>query len=139
MGKFTCLRCDNCCFFEREEQDPLVFPDEAERLRRLARERGIGDLVFKEVKVNGKTMYRWIILGYCPFYDKNSKSCTIHNVKPLSCKMYPLLYNPRTGEVLISKDCPWVNDAVKNGGVDLSSFPEEVKALRRVIIRLGTG
>lgn len=138
VAKFTCLHCDNCCFFEREEQGPLVFSDEARRLRRLARERGV-ELTFKEVKVNGVTMYRWVILGYCPFYDRESKLCTIHPVKPLACKMYPLLYNPRTGEVVVSKDCPWVNEAVENGGVSLSDFPNEVKALHKVVVRLTPG
>ncbi|WP_291764645.1 YkgJ family cysteine cluster protein [Caldivirga sp. UBA161] len=138
VGKFTCLHCDSCCYFEREEQGPLVFSDEVKRLRRLAKERGV-ELTFREVKVNGVTMYRWVILGYCPFYDRGSKLCTIHAVKPLACKMYPLLFNPRTGEVVVSKDCPWVEEAVKNGGVSLSDFPEEAKALRRVVVRLSKG
>lgn len=115
-----------------------MFSDEVKRLRRLAKERGV-ELTFREIKVNGVTMYRWIILGYCPFYDKDNKLCTIHSVKPLACKMYPLLFNPRTGEVLVSKDCPWVEETVKNGGINLSDFPEEAKALHRVVIRLSKG
>lgn len=133
---FVCLRCEECCFFTSEEQGPLVFEDEVRRLRRLAKDRGV-ELRFREVNVNGVRMYRWVILGYCPFYDKQTRGCAIHEVKPLSCKMYPLLYNPSTGEVLISKDCPWVRDRVSQGrSLSLSNFPNETSALIKVVARL---
>ncbi|WP_243676303.1 YkgJ family cysteine cluster protein [Vulcanisaeta distributa] len=76
--------------------------------------------------------------GYCPFYDREGRSCTIHAVKPpLACRMYPLLYNPNTGEVLISKECKWVNDALNSGeDLRLDNFPEESKALEEVLARL---
>ncbi len=82
-------------------------------------------------------MYRWLIRGYCPFYDRENKICTIHSVKPLACKMYPLLYNPNTGEVLISKECKWVSDTLSYGeNVGLENFPEEVRALEESLTRL---
>lgn len=78
-----------------------------------------------------------MIRGYCPFYDREGRSCTIHAVKPLACRMYPLLYNPNTGEVLISKECKWVNDALDSGeDLGLDNFPEESKALEEVLARL---
>lgn len=136
---FTCLRCEQCCYFTSDEQGPLVFADERARLEELARLRGFS-LTFREVKVGGATMYRWVIRGFCPFYDRASRSCTIHGVKPLACKMYPLLYNPKTGEVLISRDCPWVDERVRRGvRLSLRNFPNEYRALKEVISRLSNG
>lgn len=132
MG-FECLFCERCCYFEGEEQCPVVFPDEAERLRSLAPRVG-ASLEFKELKVNGRKMYRWLIRGYCPFYDEERKRCTIHEEKPLACKMYPLLYNPKTGEVIISRDCPWVRDNPTK--LQLENFPSEARAVEEAIWRM---
>ncbi|MFP3306648.1 MAG: YkgJ family cysteine cluster protein [Thermocladium sp.] len=132
MG-FKCLFCDKCCYFSGEEQCPIVFPDEAEKLRDLAAKVG-ASIKLKELRVNGARMYRWIIDGYCPFYDRDKRICTIHNEKPLACRMYPLLYNPRTGEVIISRDCPWVNDNPTK--LTLDNFINEAKAVEEVIWRI---
>ncbi len=136
MKIFQCLRCDECCYFDNEERGPILFEDELTRIRALARSRGF-DIKYRELSINGMKMYRWLIRGYCPFYDKGSRSCTIHAVKPLACRMYPLLYNPNTGEVLISKECRWVSDAINSGEeVGLGSFPDEAEALEEALSRL---
>ncbi|WP_054857627.1 YkgJ family cysteine cluster protein [Vulcanisaeta sp. JCM 16159] len=136
MSVFQCLRCDECCYFDNEDRGPILFEDELARIRTLARARGF-DIKYRELNINGVKVYRWLIRGYCPFYDREGRSCTIHAVKPLACRMYPLLYNPNTGEVLISKECKWVNDALDSGeDLGLDNFPEESKALEEVLARL---
>ncbi|WP_243681320.1 YkgJ family cysteine cluster protein [Vulcanisaeta souniana] len=88
MKTFLCLRCDECCYFDNEERGPILFEDELTRIRALAKSRGF-DIKYRELSINGMKVYRWLIRGYCPFYDKGGgKSCTIHAVKPLACRMY---------------------------------------------------
>ena len=136
MRVFQCLRCDECCYFDNEERGPILFEDELIRIKALARDRGFS-IRYRELTINGVRVYRWLIKGYCPFYDRESRSCTIHQVKPLACKMYPLLYNPNTGEVLISKECRWVADTLNSGeDVGIDNFPDEVKALEDALSRL---
>ncbi|MCG2863425.1 MAG: YkgJ family cysteine cluster protein [Vulcanisaeta sp.] len=136
MRLFRCLRCDECCYFDNEERGPILFEDELARLKVLAAERGF-EIRYRELVINGVKVYKWLIKGYCPFYDRENRACTIHPIKPLSCRMYPLLYNPNTGEVLISKECRWVSDAINSGEeVGLENFPDETKALEEVLSRL---
>jgi Fe-S-cluster containining protein len=35
-----------------------------------------------------------------------NKGCTLGDKKPYSCKMYPLVYNPSSQELLYDTDCP---------------------------------
>lgn len=130
--RFTCLRCEECCYFDDEERGPLLFREEVERIKVLARSRGV-EPRFREVKALG--MYRWLIRGFCPFYDREGRLCSIHSIKPLSCKMYPLLYNPINGEVVISRECPWVRDN-EHKGLSLSNFPNEARNLVEVVKRI---
>ncbi len=113
-----------------------MFPDEARRFRRVCRERGV-EVRFRRVVINNRTLYQLHIVGCCPLFDAESRSCTIHEVKPLACKMFPLLFNPSSMQVLISLECTWVRRTIEEVGyVDLSMFPNEVRALRRVLRRL---
>ncbi len=128
--------CQQCCYFENEERGPLLFEDEVTRIKTLAGQRGV-EVRFREVVVNGVRMYRWLIRGYCPFYDRNTGLCTIHPMKPLACKMYPLLYNPNTGEVLISTECQWVKQQMEKGHTPtLDEFPQETRALEEALSKL---
>jgi len=136
MKLFQCLRCDECCYFDNEERGPILFEEELTRVKTLAKNRDF-EIRYRELSINGVRVYRWLIKGYCPFYDKEGRACTIHSMKPLSCKMYPLLYNPNTGEVLISRECRWVNDMVNSGEVlGLENFPDETRALEEALSRL---
>ncbi|RLG84871.1 MAG: YkgJ family cysteine cluster protein [Thermoprotei archaeon] len=131
MLKFTCLRCANCCFFSRVEECPIVLEWEVNKLRTLAELKGLRDeLVFERV---AEGLYRWVINGYCPFYDVERKACTIHSDKPLTCTMYPLLLNVKTLEISVSLSCKWVRkyfDELKDLGDEVPNiFPEEFKAL----------
>jgi len=99
--KYDCMKCGTCCHEvpgDYVKRIPL-YPDEAENLIKIAKERGvifqvIEDLVFPDV-LNQKIL----VLTYrirldnesqgCPFYNANS-GCTVHKTKPLACQAYPL-------------------------------------------------
>ncbi len=97
--------CGKCChevpFVEDEcsyKRIPL-YPEEANRLENIAKERGIElhlieDLVFPDELNQRIILVTWRILldnkeKVCPFHQKG-KGCTIHDQKPLACKSYPL-------------------------------------------------
>ena len=76
-----------------------MYPDEADVLIEIAKKRGVAfkvieDLVFPDV-LNKKIL----VVTYkirldnethgCPFYNIK-EGCTVHDVKPLACKAYPL-------------------------------------------------
>jgi Fe-S-cluster containining protein len=96
---------------------PTVFPWEKRLLEELAEEKGIENVTFKPLLVfrdgEGRcivALYRWIINGYCPFLDRSTSRCSIHNMKPLSCKMYPLILEIPTGKLMVSFKCKWVEE-----------------------------
>jgi Fe-S-cluster containining protein len=134
--RFTCLFCgETCCSFEREEDMPLVFPWEKRSLEEKASKTGL-KLEFKPAVVfeidrdtAAVALYRWIIRGRCPFLDDKGL-CRIHEEKPLSCKMFPLLVGWDDKTLRVSGACPWVRDNIeKIKRLDPSKvFPEEFKA-----------
>ncbi|MEM0370352.1 MAG: YkgJ family cysteine cluster protein [Pyrobaculum sp.] len=120
----------DCCRFENIEEMPIVLEEEVEILRREAAERGF-DLYFEYVGTHrGVKLFRWIIRGWCPFY-KNK--CTIHEKKPLSCKIYPLVLNLKTGDIYLSERCLWVK---LNGPRRIDYFPIEKENLKKLLVKL---
>jgi len=130
LPRFTCLFCKDCCHFSEEYEMPTVLPWEKRQLEDIAASRGV-ELEFKPLQIyindNGiciVTLYRWIIRGYCPFLDQETSKCTIHEVKPLSCRMYPLILELPTGKLMVSSKCKWVAEAGKELMRKLAENPE---------------
>jgi Fe-S-cluster containining protein len=141
--KFKCLLCgEECCTFKSEDEAPLVFPWEKRLLERIGKERGF-NLLFKPYlayRDNNNyiiVLYRWIIRGRCPFLSSNGL-CSIHEDKPLSCKMYPLIIGLDDNTLRVSGLCEWVRkhiDVLKN--IDPSKiFPNEYKYALKTFILL---
>ena len=112
---------------------PVVLEEEIPLLKNEAEKIGV-ELHFQPYgEYNGIKLYKWVIDGWCPFYRGK---CTIHEKKPLSCRMYPLVLNLKTGEVYLSEKCLWVKI---NGPKPLDHFPArgmvrfQIAQLRRVI------
>ncbi len=118
LAKFTCMRCVYCCYFSTEDSTPILFPWEKRLIEEIAEKHGV-DVSFKPIEVyidsNGDcavTLYRWIIRGFCPFYRIAGSRCTIHEVKPLACRMYPLIVDMSGSRVLVSSKCKWVEERI---------------------------
>jgi Fe-S-cluster containining protein len=139
--RFKCLRCIHCCFFARADECPVVFPWERRLLEDIGARYGL-KLRFEPLEVymddSGRcavVLYRWVLKGFCPFYRLASSTCTIHDVKPLACRMYPLIVNVDSGEIVVSTKCDWVETHTEKlrelkGNVSevLLVFPHEGKA-----------
>ena len=121
----------------------MVFSWEARRLRELLEERGASNYEFKPLEVYmGRDglcvvlLYRWVIRGFCPFFDVKTRRCIIHPEKPSSCRIYPLLVSVPNGELRISGACDWVERnkwIVERGDAVEKVMPEEVEAARRIL------
>lgn len=119
MIKFTCYHCTHCCFFTTPEEYPILLESEVKKLRELYKKRG-KELVIVKI---AEGIYRWVIKGFCPFYDLKRRRCGIYEYRPMACRMFPLILNPKTGEVGVSTACDWV---VENLETILSNDPTEV-------------
>ena len=125
---FKCILCgEYCCTFREEVEMPLVFPWEKRRLSRLRK-----DLVFKPYMVYrvkrkryAVLLYRWIINGKCPFLSSDGK-CMIHEDKPLSCKIFPLVIGLDDNTLRVSMACKVISENPDNYRGDPSTvFPLE--------------
>ena len=131
---------------------PTVFPWEKRLLEEIGEERGI-TLSFEPLQVfsdsEGRcvvTLYRWIIDGYCPFYDSGAKRCSIHGRKPLACKVYPLLVEMPSGRLMLSGKCDWVKRqgrrlvALLEARPDLIPrvFPSEFEAAKDILVEFSS-
>ncbi|MEM1598382.1 MAG: YkgJ family cysteine cluster protein [Pyrobaculum sp.] len=132
---FTCpIGCPSeCCKFESLEDMPVVLEEEIPLLKNEAEKIGV-ELHFQPYgEYNGIKLYKWVIDGWCPFYRGK---CTIHEKKPLSCRMYPLVLNLKTGEVYLSEKCLWVKI---NGPKPLDHFPHEKETVKKLVVKLRHG
>ena len=129
---FSCpIGCPaDCCKFESFEDMPVVLEEEIRTLTREAEKLGVKLKFVPYGEYNGVKLYKWIIEGWCPFYKGR---CTIHEKKPLACRMYPLVLNLKTGEIYLSEKCLWVK---QNGPKPLDYFPAEKEALKKLVIKL---
>ncbi|WP_052296971.1 YkgJ family cysteine cluster protein [Pyrolobus fumarii] len=133
-----------CCFFSREEEAPVVFSWEARRLEELLEEHGVPienvELKPLEVYRDDKDrcvvlLYRWVIRGFCPFYDVASRGCRIHPEKPSACRMYPLLLEVPSGRLSVSGACKWIEEnmwVTKRGDLLGKIFPSEIEIAKKV-------
>ncbi len=143
---FKCLRCRECCFFSSIDDCPVVYPWEKRVLEKLAlTHAGGAKLSFKPyLSFSSKdklvvVLYKWIIEGYCPFYDKDNRACRIYEDRPFSCKMYPLILGLKDNTLRLSTTCKWVQENMKEPvqPIDPSKvFPYEYDVAVKNFVRL---
>jgi len=140
-SKFTCLRCSDCCYFSDLREMPILLPHEVYYYKILAEHMGV-KLEFNKLESG---LYRWVIKGYCPFYDHSTRSCRIHCEKPLACRMFPLLLDISENKLMVSSMCNWVkkcSESIKSTiGLEdvVRLFPCEYEALEELLTVLYGG
>lgn len=116
----------------------MVLSDEIKPLSSEALRRGV-KLEF--VRLTDK-LFRLVVVGFCPFYSIVDRRCTIHETKPLSCSMFPLLINVETKDIHISAACDWALQHINillDGNIDIEEvFKDEVYALKKLYKSLFT-
>ena len=81
--RFHCQQCGLCCFtpgagllLEKEDFDRIAGKIGKKRLERLAR--------------FDKAQNAWILKQPCPFYSRAKRGCKIYDIRPMTCRKYPL-------------------------------------------------
>lgn len=92
--KFRCIKCGICCIGTEME---LL----AEDIKRI--ESAGYKLEEFAVEING--IYRLKnVDGHCVFYDAATRTCKIYPIRPVGCRLYPLVYDGE--KVTVDKTCP---------------------------------
>jgi Fe-S-cluster containining protein len=92
--RFKCLKCGACCVGTEME---LL----AEDIRRVA----AAGYAPEDFAVERDGIYRLRnVDGHCVFYDPSSRSCRIYSIRPVGCRLYPLVYDGET--VTVDRSCP---------------------------------
>ena len=120
---FSCKSCGRCC---RGEPGAIFFTiEEGERVRIFL---GISEADFKRDYVTlrwGSPSFVERLNGDCVFYDSKCAKCTIYNIRPLQCVLFPFWVS-----VMKSKK-EWDKQARRCPGMNAGRFyaAEEIRAL----------
>jgi len=81
--RFRCQQCGLCCYtpgagliLEKEDFDRIASKVGRKKLKSLSR--------------FDKALDAWVLKQPCPFYDHAKKGCKIYDIRPLTCRKYPL-------------------------------------------------
>jgi len=106
LKTFTCIRDGvYCCSFQGDREPVMVFSWERKHLLKYDNTLvfkpfyGYSDGVRKIIFI-----YHWVINGRCPFLN-DMGLCTIHEFKPLSCRMFPLILGLSDNTLRVSLAC----------------------------------
>jgi Fe-S-cluster containining protein len=91
-----CLRCGVCC----TETEMLLSKDDIERLERKGYPREFFVLFDKEGYAKLRN-----VKGHCVFYDVENRRCMVYGVRPLGCRLYPVIYDEEKG-IVADEICP---------------------------------
>lgn len=124
-----CRRCGKCCV-----PNPLnpgnpgveVFEDE---LKRIAGHLHLPYETLREETLKGKNVpypyeldkiyvTRWLPLP-CPFYNGESNECRAHSVRPVVCKIHPIVFTGDSTYMAIKVNCDYGKDLVVRAFRDL--------------------
>ena len=81
-----------------------VWPEEAERLKEEAKQKGITIHIVPKRAIYDKKAHELIILDYyidhdiCPFFNKKDRLCGVYAARPIICRSYPLLTTKNLGK-----------------------------------------
>ena len=90
-----CRYCLRCCI----NTEMILLRSDIERISRY----GYDPKYFAEKC--GRFIKLKNVGGHCVFLDPRSKSCTIYEIRPLGCRLYPLIYVEGMGATFDS-ECP---------------------------------
>jgi len=91
-----CLQCGICC----EETEMLLSNNDIERLRR----KGYDPNFFAWINKEGYALLR-NISGVCVFFDAKKRRCKERAVRPLGCRIYPVMQDEEFG-IVVDEGCP---------------------------------
>jgi len=92
--KFKCIECGICCLNTEME----LLAEDIERITSAGYK-------LEEFAVERDGIYRLKnVDGHCVFYDASTRKCKIYNIRPIGCRLYPLIYDGEKIEA--DRTCP---------------------------------
>jgi Fe-S-cluster containining protein len=81
--RFRCQNCGRCCYTPGAGLylEMVDFERIAER---------VGKKRLKSLCRHDKILKAWVLKQPCPFYDQDVKGCQIYDIRPATCRKYPL-------------------------------------------------
>jgi len=124
-----CLKCDICCRFPQAESSLAPFFTEQETTRAL--DAGLSLASFEGRKSGKIHLVPFpsdvVSPGHqegciCPAFDPRSQKCSIYDVRPFDCRLYPfaLMRKPNDDGIILGIDtkCPFIRDSQNAGIID---------------------
>jgi Fe-S-cluster containining protein len=123
LSTSECHRCGKCC-----QPNPLnpaspgieVFKEELTEIARflqvpyeiIEKKTMPGKFVPHPFGWTGLSSTRWLPLP-CPFYDYEQNSCGVHNVRPVVCRIHPIIFIGDNASFSIKLNCDYGKDLIK--------------------------
>jgi len=86
-----CLRCGDCC----RETEMLLSAEDIERLEGKSYRKEFFVLFDEEGYAKLRNLR-----GNCVFYDAENRRCKVYSLRPLGCRLYPVIYHEDKGIVV---------------------------------------
>jgi Fe-S-cluster containining protein len=106
---FICKQCGFCCEGESTVSLTQQKLDEISNYLGISKDELLSNFcVIKKNRIEMK-----IINGHCVFFEENQKTCKIHPVKPLHCRIWPLhksILQDENSFEIIKKTCPGLDN-----------------------------
>ncbi|MCU7787420.1 YkgJ family cysteine cluster protein [Pyrobaculum sp. 3827-6] len=91
---FRCIKCGICCVGTEME----LLAEDIERITSAGYR-------LEDFAVEKDGVYRLRnVDGHCYFYDPASRSCKIYDIRPIGCRIYPLIFDGE--KVDVDRTCP---------------------------------
>jgi Fe-S-cluster containining protein len=71
-----------------------------------------GNLVPHPLEPSGLESTRWLPLP-CPFYSEEKTGCTVHPVRPVVCRIYPVLFTGDDSCISVKANCEYGKDIIR--------------------------
>lgn len=118
------MKCVENCFKCCLNTEMILSEDDIKRIEKLGYER-------EEFTVYKDGYYRLRnVDGHCIFLDPKTGKCKIYNYRPLGCRIYPVIYDPKKG-FTIDDLCPAKNT------ISVKEFLGRVEALKYLLRKIG--
>ena len=122
ISSSECRRCGKCCSPDVPNPDNPGVEALEEELKVIAKELGVSYESLEEMTAKGKRVYhpsymqhlsltRYLPLP-CPFYDVKGKRCPVHSVRPIVCRLHPIVFG-EYGQISIRAACDYGKDIIK--------------------------
>ena len=112
----VCLSCDGCCRFK--EQESMWRPKITSGEMAATGKPDLLSVIYSKDKVDTKTGHIKTAPctdgehHFCSFFAPATNTCTVYDVRPFECQLYPFVLTRDNGKVVVSvhHHCPYVQE-----------------------------